>query len=141
MKKYVIVTLIFTSIFSFSQKIKLDDGIIKIEGKEWANYKGCGFFSDECSITKGNFEIFAKVERAKDIKEISSSNPNGNVSWLQVKFIGLDKIYEQSQTYKSMIKDLYNAGVFNEDNTFNEEAINKLVEKKGNSYSRKYFNF
>lgn len=114
-------------------------GIISVDGKEWAKFDGCGMFDANCSVLKGDNEIAFVINKVNDPSLASRYSTNTDFTWSEVKFLGLNMVFEVSDTYKSIIKQLYKGQVFEEDGKFNEEKIARLVEKNGTKYSNKYY--
>lgn len=140
MKKVLLFSLILIASFAFGQEVKMKKGIITIDGKEWAKYDGCGMFDENCSILKGENEIAFVSNTINDPSLASKYRTNTTVYWAEVKFLGLNLSFEESETPKNIVKTLYKGQVFDEDGKFNEEKIARLIEKKGAQYSKKYLN-
>lgn len=112
---------------------------ILLDDKEWAKYEGCGVFDNECTIIKGDSEIVLTANFINDPSKKQAGNLDGKVYWKEIKFLGTKRTFEiEQKTDKNIIKMLYKAKVINEDGTFNEDAIDKLVEKYGSPYSERY---
>lgn len=139
MKKVLFFSLMIFSIFTFAQDVKMKKGIISVDGKEWAKYDGCGMFDENCSILKGDNEIAFVHNEVNDPSLASRYRTNTTVTWSEVKFLGLNMVFEESETPKNLVKKLYKGQVFDEDGKFNEEKIARLIEKIGTPYSKKYF--
>lgn len=138
MKKLVLFALFVLSISAFGQDVKLKKGTISVDDKEWAKYDGCGMFDAECTFFKGELEINLQANVINDPTKIERANPEGRVFWYEVKFLGTNKSFEIQQTAKNVAKTLYKANVVNEDGTFNEDAIDKIIEKYGFQFSERY---
>ena len=140
MKKILLGFMLIVSCFAFGQDVKFKKNIVLVDGNEWAKYNGCGIFDAECSIIKGDSEVIYVINKIVDRSLISKYNKDGEVSWKEVKFLGLEKSYEVQDSDKDFVRDLIKSNVFNDDNTFNENNVDRLVEKKGKKFSRRYYN-
>lgn len=132
--------MLVISCFAFGQKVKFKNNTILVDDKEWATYKGCGMFDVECTIVKGDNEVSYIVNRVTDRSLISRYNKDGEIVWKEVKFIGLNQSYETQDSDKDIVKNLIENKIFKEDNSFDENQVLKLVEKKGQNFSRRYYN-
>ncbi|MCS3528793.1 hypothetical protein [Chryseobacterium sp. JUb7] len=139
MKKLLFSSMFIISCLAFGQDIKMKKGLISIDGKEWAKYDGCGLFDAECNIQYKDSEVAVILHKINDIASRDKYNKDGEVTWCEVKFLGTNLSYEVIETNKSTVKTLYKAGVFNEDGSFNMDKVNKLVEKYGQQFSKRYY--
>ncbi|MDQ0594065.1 hypothetical protein QFZ37_002434 [Chryseobacterium ginsenosidimutans] len=139
MKKILFSSMFVISCLTFGQNVKMKKGIVTIDDKEWAKYEGCGFLDADCSIQKNDGEVAIILHKVNDIASRGKLNKDGEVSWCEVKFLGTNLSYEIIETNKSTVKTLYKTGVFNEDGSFNMEKVNKLVEKYGQQFSKRYY--
>ena len=94
MRKLLFLMLIITSFNVFSQDIKMKKQVITVDEKEWAKYDGCGIFDTECSILKGDNEVALVNHKVNDPAKREPSNPDGGVSWYEVKFLGKNKLFD-----------------------------------------------
>ncbi|PNQ74752.1 hypothetical protein C1T31_01010 [Hanstruepera neustonica] len=137
--KAVIVMLILTSSTNvLAQKVKLKKGNVLVDGEQWLTYQDCGMFDGICSLYNSSEEeiIFIKLVKVPGEEARTQSNPDGNLTYNEVIFLGKDLKYEiRGRTYKGIISDLFNAKVVNEDGSLNDERIDRLIEKLGTPYS------
>lgn len=138
MKKILFSSLALISGLAVGQKVKFKKGIVKINGKDWAKYVGCGIMDRNCSIQKNDNEVAIILHNATDLTTKDKLNPKGLVTWSEVKFLGTYLSYDINESSKATVKNLYNYGIFNEDGSFNMDKVNKLVEKYGKPFTDKY---
>jgi hypothetical protein len=138
MKKLVLLLLLIT--FSgFSQKVKLKKGEILIDDVVWMNYQDCGAFDTTCSILNKNKDevIFFKWVKVKGGEPRTSSNPDGDLIYIEVKFLGFNKFFEIKKTQKDIITMLYNGKVINSEGELDEDKAARMVEKYGTEFSNR----
>lgn len=138
MKKTIIFLFLLVTAYSFSQDIKLKKGEILVDEKAWLNYDGCGGFSNSCSLTLiSNKEevIYMNLVIVPGVEPITNYNRNGELKYIEVKFLGLNRTIELDMTFKKAIGILYNSKCINEDGTFDEDKVQRLIEKYGTPFS------
>jgi len=137
MKKLIFILSLFVSFFGFSQEVKLKKGEVFVDGAVWMKYQDCGAFDRTCSLLNLNNEelIFFKFINIEGAVPSSSSNPKGNLSYVEVKFLGFNKSFEIQKTQKNIIELLFNSKVIDSDGVLNQEKAAILVEKYGNEFS------
>lgn len=139
--KIFFAILFFGISFSgFAQKVKLKKGDILIDEVIWLKYQDCGGFDKTCSLLDNNNEeiVFLNWVTVPGAEPITKSNPQGNLIYVEIKFLGLKKSFELQKSQKDIIKLLYNSKVINEDLTVNEEKAEAMVEKYGTEFSIRY---
>lgn len=138
MRKSITILFLFISLFSFSQEIKLKKGEILVDEKAWLNYDGCGGFSNNCSLmlTSNKEEIiYMKFVKIPGVEPITNYNKTGDLTYVEIKFLGLNASIELKETFKKAISIIYNSKCINEDGSFDEDKVMRLVEKYGTSFS------
>lgn len=137
MKKLVFIVVTLFSLFTFAQEVKLKKGEVLIDGTAWLKYQDCGGFDPTCSLlnSTGDEIIFFKWIKVPGAEPRTSSNPDGNLSYVEVSFLGLNKKFEIQKTQKNIIEMLYLGKVVNPDGTLNEEKVNRMIEKYGTAFS------
>lgn len=138
MRKSITILFLFISLFTFSQEIKLKKGEILVDEKAWLNYDGCGGFSNNCSlILTSNKEeiIYMKFVKIPGVEPITNYNKTGDLTYVEIKFLGLNASIELKETFKKAISIIYNSKCINEDGSFDEDKVMRLVEKYGTSFS------
>ena len=140
MKKLLIALFLLFSIFGFSQKVRVKNGFVTVDGVNWIKCVEPSSYT--FSLLNNNEEeiVFIKPITIPNAEPISQYNNDGSVSYFVVKFLGLNKEYELRTNYKDVLKNLYLSKAINEDLSLNEDKINLLVEKYGNEISNKYGN-
>jgi|GEM_PF-1615545 len=139
MKKLFLFSLVaLLSATAFSQKIKIDDNVAYLDGAAFLNWKSNGAFDTHISISAlgaTKDEIFVSYLNYTDPKLVTSSNPKGTVSWIELNFIGLGlKCEIDNHTQKGLLKfilqnEIYVSGILNEEN------VSILIAKYGMRYS------
>jgi hypothetical protein len=139
MKKMILILLVLISFSGFSQKVKLKKGEILIDDVFWMNYQDCGAFDVTCSILNKNKDevIFLKWVKVAGAEPRTASNPEGNLSYVEVKFLGLNKFFEVLRTQKDVIAMLYNGKVINAEGELEEDKVARMVEKYGTEFSNR----
>ncbi len=139
MLKYIKILIIFVVYTqSFSQEIDIEKNVILVDGKEWMLHEGCKGLHNSCTLSsKDNEEmIYIKYVVIEGELPYTQSNPKGNLSYMEIKFLGTNKIIElDNNTRKSVVKIIYNSKIINEDFTINSEKLERLVEKYGSPFS------
>ena len=138
MKKVFLLFVLMVSFLGFSQDIKLKKGEVLVDDKAWLNYDGCGGFSQSCSLmmTSNKEEvIYMNLVIVPGVEPITNYNKTGDLKYIEVKFLGLNKTIELDLTFKKAISIIYNSKSVNADGTFDEEKVERLVEKYGTPFS------
>ena len=126
------------TITSFSQDIKLKKGEVLVDEKVWLNYEGCGGFSETCSLMiSSNKEeiIYMNFIKIPGVEPITNYNKTGDLTYIDVKFLGLNRSIELDVTFKKAISIIYNSKCVNEDGTFDDDKVQRLIEKYGTPFS------
>jgi hypothetical protein len=137
MKKIALIIALSFAFLGFSQEVKLKKGSVLIDGNPWLKYQDCGGFDSTCSLlnTTGDEIIFFKWVKVPGAEPRTSSNPEGNLTYVEISFLGLNKKFEIQKTQKNIIEMIYLGKIVNEDGTLNEEKVNRMVEKYGTPFS------
>ena len=138
MKKVFLLFVLMVSFLGFSQDIKLKKGEVLVDDKAWLNYDGCGGFSQSCSLmmTSNKEEvIYMNLVIVPGVEPITNYNKTGDLKYIEVKFLGLNKTIELDLTFKKAISIIYNSKCVNADGTFDEEKVERLVEKYRTPFS------
>ncbi|WP_396195651.1 hypothetical protein [Flavobacterium sp.] len=139
--KNLFLTLFLSVIyFGSAQEVKIKKDQVFVDEQHWLNSDGCGMFGSSCSLSNlsGDEIIYMKYVELKGVEPITNYNKTGNVSYSEIKFLGLNVSIELQESYKKIIKILYAAKVVNPDGTLDEEKVQKLVEKYGSAFSARY---
>jgi len=115
MKKYtLLITVLFFSTFSFGQKVKIKKGTATVDGQAYLQLENCGALDEGlCSILNLNGEEIISMSLHDDT---SRPTRTGFLQYSRIAFLGNN--------------------IINEDGILNDEAVNRLVEKYGNEYSK-----
>ena len=138
MKKTITILFFLISTFAFSQDIKLKKGEILVDDKAWLNYDGCGGFSGSCSmmmISDKQEIVYMKFVKIPGGEPITTYNKTGELTYIEVKFLGLNRFIELKESFKKAITIIYNSKCINEDGTFDEDKVSRLIEKYGTPFS------
>ena len=118
-----------------SQKIKVDNNKIFVDGAEYATMEkdGCGAFSQTCIYTikdkDGKVVLIIKRGTEKVASEISASNPNGDLIYLDFIFTKSKQkgqIARMRWKAEKVAEKIVKAGLF-KDGYLDEEAANNFV--------------
>lgn len=138
MKKIFTVFFLILTLKSFSQDIKLKKGEVLVDEKVWLNYDGCGGFSNTCSLMiSSNKEeiIYMNFVKIPGVEPITNYNKTGDLTYIDVKFLGLNRSIELDVTFKKAISIISNSKCVNEDGTFDDDKVQRLIEKYGTPFS------
>lgn len=138
MKNIFSILALIVCFSGFSQKVKLKKGEILIDEVLWAKYTDCGPFDSNCSILNlsGEEVIFMKLHNIPGGAPRTQSNPQGNFSYKEVKFLGLNATVEfEGTTDKKIFALIYNAKLIGEDGQLDEEKVSRFIEKYGTPVS------
>lgn len=131
---FLFVSLIASA--SFSQKTKVKDNIATVDGVPFLNWDLRN--GSEISISGINStqeEIFAMYLDYLDPNKVTSANPQGRVSWIELNFVTLQKKCEiDSRGQGGLVKFIYENNLY-VDNVLNAENVEKLVYKYGMRFS------
>ena len=138
MKKILFLFALFTITFSgFAQKVKIKDGIANVDGNAYVKWEK-RMAGNEVAISGLNAteeEVSVMYESYKDPNEITQSNPEGKVRWVEFNFLTLDlKCEISSRGHKGLVKLLYLNKVF-VDGALNVANAEKFVKKYGTKFS------
>lgn len=138
MKYTLLISFLFIGFLGFSQKVKvkIKDNIATIDGVDYISYTKQNMAND-ASIAELNQpeQIFASFQGYKDPNEITKSNPEGRVRWIEINFLDLKiKCEVQSMTHKGLVKLLYTNKIF-VDGKLNEENARRFCAKYGMRFS------
>lgn len=120
-----------------AQKVKINDDIASVDGTPYLSWEKRNA-ANEASVRgldATEEEVYLMYLNYSDPNEISKSNPEGKVRWIEVNFLTLNiKCEISSTTHKGMVKlfyenNLYTAGKLNEAN------VEKFVQKYGTRFS------
>jgi hypothetical protein len=139
MKKIFLVVTVLVASFGFSQEVKLKKGQVLVDGSVWLNYQDCGTFDKTCSLLNKDKEeiIFFKWVTVPNEGSINKNGTRDNLVYTEVKFLGLNKLFEIQKLQKNIIAMLFNSKVLNENGTLNEDKVSVLIEKYGTEFSDK----
>ncbi len=137
--KTFFLLLFFTFLTStfFAQKIKFKDDKVTVDGVEYLkwNKQGNSDFSIS-ALNVENEEIFVRWMSYKDPNQITKSNPEGYVRWIELNFLVMDvKCEIGGQSKKSLIKVLI-ANKLYVDGSFNPDNASLMVKKFGTNFSQ-----
>ena len=138
MKRIFTILVLFISVVSFSQDIKLKKGEILVDDTVWLKYDGCGGFSNTCSVMISDSKeeiIYMNFVKVPGVEPITNYNKTGELSYIEIKFLGLNKSIELDNTFKKAISIIYNSKCIKEDGTFDEDKVQRLIEKYGTPFS------
>ena len=137
MKKKLAILVLFLSVLSFSQEVKLKKGDVLIDGTPWIKYQDCGTFDSTCSLLNNQKEelVFFKFITVRGAEPRIPSNPEGNLTYVEVVFVGQKMKIELQKRQKDIIEIIYNGKAINSDGTLNAEKVDRLVEKYGTPFS------
>ena len=138
MKRVFTILFLIVSLFTFSQDIKLKKGEILVDEKVWLNYDGCGGFSGSCSlmlISNKEEVIYMKFVKVPGAEPITNYNKTGDLTYIEIKFLGINRSIELDMSFKKAITIIYNSKCINADGTFDEDKVQRLIEKYGTPFS------
>jgi hypothetical protein len=133
-----IILILFITLFTgglFAQKIKIKNDIATVDGVPYIQMvkQSIGFVLSP--LNSEEEDVFVQWMNYKDPNNISKSNPEGYVRWVEFNFLGLDlKCEIGSQTKKSLIKIILENKLY-VNGQLNEENVRKFVEKMGSNFS------
>lgn len=137
--KYLIVSflVLFAVNGAYSQKVKIKNDVAEVDGEDYIKYVRQNM-SNEASIYLLDSEdevIFIRYMNYSNPANVSKSNPEGKVRWIEINFLTLDlKCEVDSRSHKGLVKLLYSNDLIT-DNQLNEEKIKLFVSKYGTTYS------
>lgn len=152
MKKIFTILLFALSLFGFSQKIKLKDGVILVDKVPFVKFRE-DKVSKRCYIVSnlnGQDVLYIRGNTYHDPAEVKPTTPghysSGNVFYFEVLSADLNTIYFENRSSGSpfnslyaenTIANLYNGEAINPDGTVNIEKLEILSKKLGFEYSKK----
>ena len=120
-----------------AQKIKIEENTASVDGETFIYYERRNM-ANEASVHGPNTdreEIYITYRNYTDPNQISNSNPEGKVRWVEINFLTLNQTCEvQSNVHKVIVKMLYENGIY-ENGVFNPEKAQRMVQKYGNHFS------
>lgn len=140
MMKGILTALLFLITWNnFAQDIKLKKGEVLVDDKVWLNYEGCGGFSANCSLlmTSSKEEIiYMNFVKVPGVEPITNYNKTGDLTYIEIKFLGVNRSIElDNVTFKKAIGIIYNTKCINDDGSFDEDKVQRLIEKYGTPFS------
>ena len=133
---FLILLLIFSAT-SFAQQIKLNDDVAFVDGEPYLHWEKRNM-ANEMSISGMNSdaeEIYMMYLNYSDPNEVSKSNPEGKVRWVEINFLTLNlKCEIANKTNKGLVKLLLENNIY-VDGLLNAENAEKLVRKYGTKFS------
>ena len=138
MKRIFTILVLFISVVSFSQKIKLKKGDVLVDEIVWLKYKGFNGFDKSIYNLNGDEIIFIKFVKNGPDNMIFSRV--GDPNYFEISFLGLNKKIEIRNFEKEIITIIFESKAVNEDGTLNPDKIDRLVEKYGTQFSDKLKN-
>lgn len=133
MKNIFTILVVFVSFLSFSQKIKLKKEEVLVDDVVWLKYEKSNGFDLSLINLSGEEIVFLKFVKQGSDNMIFSRD--GKPNYFEISFLGLNKKIEIRNFDKEIITIIYKAKVIKEDGTFDEEKVNRLVEKYGTPFS------
>jgi hypothetical protein len=134
---FLLLGFIFLSYQSSAQKVKIKDNIVSIDGEHYMQWeKGpMGMDATIKPIGSNVQEIFMTYQDYIDRNEITKSNPEGKVRWIELNFLtsGL-KCEVSSRTHKALAKLIYDNEIYINDE-LDLENVQRFVKKYGNKFS------
>jgi len=121
-----------------SQNVKLKKDAVLVDDVAWLKYEGCtGLKWTLCSLFNKNNEemVFMKFIKRGNASDAMVFNRGGDPNYFEVAFLGTGQKIEIRDTPEKIVTVLYKSKCINDDGTFNTQAIERLVEKYGNSFS------
>jgi hypothetical protein len=138
----VFFSLIVLTTFSFSgyaQKVKFKKGDVLVDNVAWLKYDGCGTFDSTCSLMDFNGEelMFVKVVVVEGVNPPTKLNRQGDLTYKQITFLGLDRKIELQESDKKVIEILYKAKIL-AGGKLDPDRVDILVEKYGTPFSDRF---
>jgi hypothetical protein len=105
MKKIITFLILISSVFGFSQKIKLKKGDVLVDDVVWLKYQDCGSFDSTCSLMGKDGEeiIFFKWINIPGVEPVTQYNKDGSLRYVEIIFVGQKKKIELQKTQKDCI--------------------------------------
>jgi hypothetical protein len=138
----VFFSLIVLTTFSYSgyaQKVKFKKGDVLVDNVAWLKYDGCGTFDSTCSLMDFNGEelMFMKVVVVEGVNPPTKLNRQGDLTYKQITFLGLDRKIELQVSDKKVIEILYKAKIL-AGGKLDPDRVDILVEKYGTPFSDRF---
>jgi hypothetical protein len=137
MKYLFLLGLFLLASNSFGQKAKIKNDIGYIDGKAYCEWVRLNM-GNEASVRALNAEqeeIYVAYRNYTDPVEVSKSNPEGKVRWMEVYFPAFDLRCEvENRTHKGLLKLFYQNNLY-VDGQLNRENAERFVKKFGMRFS------
>ncbi len=137
MKKGIISLFCLCIAFvGMTQKIKIKEGIATVDGVAYIKFDRVdAMASSAAGLNADREEIFVQWLNYKDPNQVQPSNPQGNVSWVELNFIDFDlKCEIANQIPRNVVKVMYENKLY-VDGVLNRENVERFVKKYGTRYS------
>lgn len=79
--------------------------------------------------------IYMNFVKIPGVEPITNYNKTGDLTYIEVKFLGINRSIELDVTFKKAISIIYNSKCINADGTFDEDKVQRLIEKYGTPFS------
>lgn len=135
--KILLLALLALPVLAMSQKVKIDDNVATVDGVEFCFYEKKNMANDASvkGLQATNEEIFLTFQSYNDPNQITKSNPEGKVRWIEVNFVDLGlKCEVPSNTHKWMVKLFLENNIF-VDGKVDSAAAQRLVNKYGTKFT------
>lgn len=141
MKNYTLIAVFFLPfVFIFNaqaQQAKIKNDIGYIDGEPYCEWVRLNM-ANEATIRALNAEqeeIYVAYRNYTDPVEVSKSNPEGKVRWMEVYFPGFDLRCEvENRSHKGLLKLFYQNNLYVE-GKLNRENVERFVKKFGMRFS------
>ena len=138
----VFFSLIVLTTYSYSgyaQKVKFNKGDVLVDNVAWLKYDGCGTFDSTCSLMDFNGEelMFMNVVVVEGVNPPTKLNRQGDLTYKQITFLGLDRKIELQVSDKKVIEILYKAKIL-AGGKLDPDRVDILVEKYGTPFSDRF---
>lgn len=137
MKKYILLTVLLVSTVAFGQKVKLEETTAFVDDVEYINYEKKNMANDASvrGLKADHEELFLTFQSYVDPNQITKSNPEGKVRWVEFNFLDLGiKCEVPSHTHKAMVKMIYDNNLF-VDGKIDPAAAERFVSKYGMKFT------
>ena len=135
MKKIITILFLSVSFFGFSQKVKLKKGEVLVDKVLWSKYKEFNTFDYSIYNLKGDEIIYLKYVKQGPNNMVFSRE--GEPNYYEISFLGLNKKIEIRNFAEEILSIIYDSKAVNEDGTFNQEKVDRIIEKFGTPFSDK----
>ncbi len=137
MNKLLIISFLLLGSTVFGQKIKIDGDLATVDGADYIYYLKTNMANNASvkGLAADHEEMFLTYLSYNDPAEVSKSNPQGAVRWIEVNFLDLGiKCEIPSNTHKAVVRLLYENNIF-VDGKVDPEAARRFVAKYGLRYT------